>query len=64
MNRYRVTIRHGRPARYHVEDVEAGSLPDAMRLAADRIPGEVGATGDLVEVRLSVGPDDRQYGPG
>lgn len=64
MNRYRVTVRHGRPARYHVEDVQASSLPEALQVAAERMPEEVALDADLAEVRLGLDPEERQFGPG
>jgi hypothetical protein len=64
MNIYRITIRHGVPHRYHVEDVRAASLKEAMRLAAERCPDAIGSTGDLLEIRKQVEPADRAQVPG
>jgi hypothetical protein len=65
MPNYRVTVRWGRPRhQYHVHDVEATSLRDALREAADRLPDEVSASADLAEVRLMGDPDRREYAPG
>jgi hypothetical protein len=59
---YRVTIRYGaRAQRYHVEDVSADSLSDAVRAVADAFP-EAATDADLIEVRLQVDPDARAYG--
>lgn len=65
MPSYRVTVRWGRSRhQYHVHDVEATSLRDALREAADRMPEEVAASADLVEIRLMTDPAAREYAPG
>lgn len=64
MNSYRVTIRHGHPHRYHVEDVAAASLRAAVRIAAERFPEQADASADLVEIRLQREPERREYSPG
>jgi hypothetical protein len=64
MKRYRVTIRYGHPQRYHMQDVQAASLVEAMRLAGERLLPEVGETADLLEIRVQLEPEDRQFGPG
>jgi hypothetical protein len=56
MNQYRVTIRYGRPHRYHLEDVEAPTLRDALRLAVDGFPSEIEASSDLLEIRKQADP--------
>lgn len=63
---YRATIRYAAAGRqrYHLEDIDAPSLMDALRLAAGRVPAEVGATADLVEVRLQIDPERREFVPG
>jgi len=49
---YRVTVRYAlRPPRYDVFELQASSLAEALRAAAARIPDEVQASADLVEVR-------------
>jgi len=63
MSSYRVTIRHGRPQIYHMMDVEAEDLAEALRLAAERLPAEARG-GDLAEVRRSADPEAREYVPG
>jgi len=56
MSQYRVTIRHGAPRmQYHLFDVTADSLVEALRLAAEQFPSVQGA--DLVEIRLM--PEER-----
>jgi hypothetical protein len=63
MQHYRMTIRHGRPQRHHVVDVEAESLREATRLALDHFPAEAAAA-DLLEIRRMADPEARPYGPG
>lgn len=61
---YRVTIRFGSPRQqYHVEDITANSLREALRMAAERFPSAAEDTADLAEVRRQVEPDERAYGP-
>ncbi|HSJ24224.1 MAG TPA: hypothetical protein VK929_06110 [Longimicrobiales bacterium] len=61
---YRVTIRVGSPGQqYHVEDITANSLREAMRQAVDRFPDSAAADADLVEIRRQADPDAREYGP-
>lgn len=64
MNLYRITIRHGQPHRYHMEDVRAATLADAVRQVADRFPAQVAETGDLLEIRRQMDPEQREYTPG
>lgn len=65
MPSYRVTFRYGAPrALYEVLDVDAVDLRAAMRAAADRVPDEVAATAELVEVRVQRDPDEREYTEG
>ncbi len=64
MPTYRMTVRYGAPrARYHMEDVRAASLAEAMRRGADALPPDV-AEGELVEIRRSTEAEQREYGPG
>jgi hypothetical protein len=59
---FRVTVRYGRErSRYHLERIRAENLPDALRQLADRLPDEVAAEGDLVEIRPDIDPDAREY---
>ena len=61
---YRVTIRFGAPKlHYHVDDVEADSLRDALRLAGERFPENAVGSADLAEVRLTVDPQQRSFTP-
>ena len=64
MPSYRVTFRYGGPrALYEILDIEAADLRAAMRAAADRVPAEVAATAELVEVRSQTDPAERAYAP-
>lgn len=64
MNLYRVTIRHGQPQRYHVQDVRAESLRAAVRQLASSFPDQIGDSSDLVEIRLQREPEEREYTAG
>jgi hypothetical protein len=58
---YRVTIRFGAPRQqYHVEDLTANSLREAVRMAAEQFPDAASSTADLVEIRLQLDPDERE----
>jgi hypothetical protein len=60
---YRVTIRFGLPRQqYHVMDLTANSLREAMRMAVAEYPEAAAADADLVEIRRQVDPDAREYG--
>jgi hypothetical protein len=63
--RYRVTVRFvdGRQ-RYHIEDIEADSMKDALRAIVDTVPRSVLDTADLVEVRPQVSDEERDYSAG
>jgi hypothetical protein len=61
MPSFRMTVRFGQPQRYHVIDVDAGDLREAMRLAADGFPDDVAGTADLLEIRVQAEPDSREY---
>lgn len=64
MPHYRVTIRFGAPKQqYHVEDLSANSLREAMRMAVEQFPEAASATADLVEIRRQTDPDEREMGP-
>ncbi len=61
---YRVTIRYGQGRyRYHVEDVEAPGIARALALAAEHVPPEADAAGEVAEVRRLLEPDERGVGP-
>lgn len=58
---YRVTIRHGRPQQYAMRDVEAATLGEAMRVAAEHMPEAVEPGADLAEIRVQAEPESRSY---
>jgi hypothetical protein len=61
---YRVTIRFGAPRQqYHVEDLTANSLREAMRMAVEQFPDAAASTADLVEIRRQLDPDERESAP-
>lgn len=61
---FRVTVRTGRTRYgYHMEDVEAPDLREAMAIAAGRLPEKVAATAEVAEVRLLVDPERRGLPP-
>ncbi len=60
--RYQITVRYGGARqRYHTLVVEADDAVHALRSAADEIPGEIAPVVDLVELRVAVDPEGRQY---
>jgi len=60
--RFQVTVRHGaQRQRYHTFEVEAHDAATALRLAAERMPPEISAETDLVELRVAPDPDSRGY---
>jgi hypothetical protein len=51
--------------RYHVEDIEADSMADALRAVEQRVAAGVLATADLVEIRPQIeGDTERSYSSG
>lgn len=53
MARYRMAVRYGAPRQhYHMADLEADSLADALRRAVAEVTPEVDRSADLVEIRL------------
>ena len=64
MTIYRMTLRHGTPARrYHVVDIEADNIRAAMMQAVNAFPPDGEGTGDLIEIRVHVDPEQRNYSP-
>jgi hypothetical protein len=60
---YRVTIRFGAPRQqYHMVDLTANSLREAMRMAVEEYPEAAAADADLVEIRRQVDPEERELG--
>lgn len=59
---FRITVRYGgRYQRYHTYLVEAPDARDALAAAAREMPDEIAPQADLVELRVSVDPDQREY---
>lgn len=59
---FQVTVRYGKQRqRYHTFAVEAAHAGAALRVASERMPPEISEVADLVEVRVTVDPDDRPY---
>jgi hypothetical protein len=64
MAQYRITVRYGSPRhKYHVMDVAADTLRDAMIAAAGQMP-DPATMPDLVEIRLHQDPEAREFTPG
>jgi uncharacterized protein involved in exopolysaccharide biosynthesis len=64
MAHFRVTIRFGSPRQqYHVMDLTANSLREAMRMAAEEYPQAAIEDADLVEIRRQMDPEERQFTP-
>lgn len=58
--KFQVTVRHGAPSmRYHTQSVEAENLKTVLVALAAKLPPEVLANGDLVEIRTAVDPEQR-----
>jgi hypothetical protein len=61
MTQYRVTIRFGSPKQqYHVMDLTANSLREAMRMATEDFPEAAHQDADLMEIRRQTQPDERE----
>ncbi|MEX2466233.1 MAG: hypothetical protein WD995_04950 [Gemmatimonadota bacterium] len=59
---FRITVRYGgRRQRYHTFGVVADDARAALTAAAAEIPDEIAPEADLVELRVAVDPDERQY---
>ena len=59
---FQITVRYGvRHQRYHTYTVEAADAREALDRAARAMPDEVVAEADLVEVRVAVDPERREY---
>ena len=55
---FQITLRHGKKRqRYLTFQVEASTAVEALRLAPDRIPAEIAAEIDLVELRVAPDPE-------
>lgn len=59
---FQITVRYGgRTQRYHTYTVEAADAREALARAARDLPEAVAAEADLVELRVAVDPDARQF---
>ena len=59
---FRVTVRYGGGRqRYHTFDVQAPDARAALAAAAERLPDEIAAEVDLVELRVAIDPEARSY---
>jgi hypothetical protein len=59
---FQITVRYGtRYQRYHTYAVEAADAREALAKAAGAMPDEVVPEADLVEVRVAVDPESRDY---
>jgi hypothetical protein len=59
---FQVTVRYGgRSQRYHTYVVQAPDARDALEEAARAMPDEVAADANLVELRVAVDPERREY---
>jgi hypothetical protein len=64
MTIYRMTLRHGAPRqRYHVVDIDAPNIRAALMQAVNAFPADGESTGDLIEIRVHVEPEQRDYTP-
>jgi len=62
MPHFRVTVRYGRPRpQYEVLDLEGEDIGEAMTAAVGALAPEVRAAADLVEVRVLVDEEEREY---
>lgn len=63
---FQITVRYGRRyQRYHTYLVEGANTREALELAARKMPDDIAAEADLVEVRVAVDPGARpQLGNG
>ena len=60
--RFDITVRYGgRRQRYHTYKVEAADARQALEAAAADLPDEIAPEADLVELRVAVDPDAREY---
>jgi hypothetical protein len=59
---FRVTIRFGAPKQqYHMQDLSANSLREAMRMAFEEYPETAMQDADLVEIRRQRDPEEREF---
>lgn len=59
---FQVTVRYGgRYQRYHTFLVEASDAREALSAAAAAIPDDIAPQTDLVELRVAVDPERREF---
>ena len=59
---YQITVRYGRRhQRYHTYTVKADDARRALEIAAQELPEPIAPEVDLVELRIAVDPDRRDY---
>ncbi|HET9440473.1 MAG TPA: hypothetical protein VFO52_09890 [Longimicrobiales bacterium] len=59
-----MTLRHGAPGkRYHMVDLDAPDMRAALMQAVNAFPPDAERTADLIEIRVSVDPERRDYTP-
>jgi hypothetical protein len=64
MRVFRMMVRWGvGQHQYHMVDLRAESLPEALRAGAAQLPADVAASADLAEIRVRVEPQQRAFGP-
>jgi hypothetical protein len=64
MTTYRMTLRHGSPGkRYHVVDFEATDIRGALLQAVNAFPAGSEASADLIEIRVHMEAEQRNYTP-
>lgn len=59
--KFQVTVRLGDRYDYRTFTVEGEDAAEALRAAADALSSEVAAAADLVELRTSAEPEEREY---
>jgi len=63
--RYRVAVRYvDGQERYHIEDIDASSMEQAMRAVLDRVDATVLGAATLVEIRPQPDEGERRYSAG
>lgn len=58
MPRFQITVRHGsRAKRYHVVQIDAAHMAEALVKAGESLPPDIRDTADLAEVRPAPDPE-------
>jgi hypothetical protein len=59
---FQVTVRYGgRRQRYHTFSVDGADAREALLQVARELPDAVASDADLVEMRVAVDPDSREF---